>query len=74
MISFFASLIILIAGYVFYGRFVEKVFHPTDQETPAYRLQDGVDFIPMSPWRAYMIQLLNIAGLGPIFGAISGAL
>ena len=55
-------------------RFVEKVFHPDDRETPCTRLEDGIDYTPIAPWRAFLIQLLNIAGLGPIFGALSGAI
>lgn len=74
MITFFVCLAILIIGYVTYGAFVEKVFHPDDRETPCTRLEDGIDYTPIAPWRAFLIQLLNIAGLGPIFGALSGAI
>lgn len=74
MITFFVCLAILIIGYITYGAFVEKVFHPDDRETPCTRLEDGVDYTPIAPWRAFLIQLLNIAGLGPIFGALSGAI
>lgn len=74
MITFFVCLAILIIGYLTYGAFVEKVFHPDDRETPCTRLEDGVDYTPIAPWRAFLIQLLNIAGLGPIFGALSGAI
>lgn len=74
MISFIVSLIVLIIGYIIYGKFVEKIFHPDDRPTPAIEHPDGVDFVPMSGWRAFLIQLLNIAGLGPIFGALSGAI
>lgn len=74
MITFFVCLVILIIGYVTYGAFVEKVFHPDDRETPCTRLEDGIDYTPIAPWRAFLIQLLNIAGLGPIFGALSGAI
>lgn len=74
MVSFLVCVAILILGYVFYGKYVEKVFKPDDRMTPAYRNTDGVDFIPIRTWRAYLIQLLNIAGTGPIFGALSGAL
>lgn len=74
MITFFVCLAILLIGYVTYGAFVEKVFHPDDRETPCTRLEDGVDYTPIAPWRAFLIQLLNIAGLGPIFGALSGAI
>lgn len=74
MITFFVCLVILIIGYITYGAFVEKVFHPDDRETPCTRLEDGIDYTPIAPWRAFLIQLLNIAGLGPIFGALSGAI
>lgn len=74
MITFFVCLAILLIGYATYGAFVEKVFHPDDRETPCTRLEDGVDYTPIAPWRAFLIQLLNIAGLGPIFGALSGAI
>ena len=74
MISFLASVVLLILGYVFYGRIVEKNFGPDDRETPAYVINDGVDYIPMPLWKVYLIQLLNIAGTGPIFGALLGAI
>lgn len=74
MITFFAALVILIIGYMTYGKFVNKVFKPDDRPTPATELADGVDFVELKPWRIFLIQLLNIAGLGPIFGAIAGAL
>lgn len=73
MISLALSLAVLILGYLFYGRLVEKVFGPDDRKTPAYTRQDGVDFMPMPTWKAFLVQLLNIAGTGPIFGAIMGA-
>lgn len=74
MITFISCLLLLIVGYVAYGRFVERVFAPDEnRETPAIRCNDGVDFVPMKPWKIFMIQFLNIAGLGPIFGAIMGA-
>ncbi|CAK7019429.1 carbon starvation protein A [Tissierella carlieri] len=75
MIQFILGIIILIAGYFLYGKVVDKHFGADDsRETPATRLKDGVDFMPMSWPRIFLIQLLNIAGLGPIFGAIQGAL
>ena len=74
MITFLIALLALILGYLIYGKFVDQVFGPTDEPTPAIRLEDGVDFIKMPTWKVFMIQLLNIAGLGPIFGAIGGAL
>ena len=73
MISFLLCLAILIAGYFFYGKVVENTFGPDDRETPAVRINDGVDYVVLPQWKLFMIQLLNIAGLGPIFGALSGA-
>ena len=73
MITFTLCLLALIAGYFLYGRVVERVFGPDDRKTPALTKTDGVDYIPMSTWKIFMIQFLNIAGLGPIFGAIMGA-
>lgn len=74
MCSFYIALAALILGYLFYGKFVEKVFGPDpNRVTPAIAKQDGVDFMPLPTWRIFMIQFLNIAGLGPIFGAIMGA-
>lgn len=74
MISFTLCLAALIAGYFLYGRFVERVFVPdANRRTPALTKADGVDYIPMPTWKIFMIQFLNIAGLGPIFGAIMGA-
>ena len=74
MISFFLCLAILICGYLFYGKFVDQTFNPDDRETPAVAINDGIDYVVLPQWKLFMIQLLNIAGLGPIFGAISGAL
>ncbi|MDD7769859.1 carbon starvation CstA family protein, partial [Suipraeoptans intestinalis] len=74
MISFFVCLLALIVGYFTYGVLVEKIFAPDDRKTPCVAHPDGVDYVPMKPWRAFLIQLLNIAGLGPIFGALSGAI
>ncbi len=73
MISLCISLVVLVAGFVLYSRLVEKVFAPDGRKTPSYTKQDGVDFIPMPAWKAFLIQLLNIAGTGPIFGALMGA-
>ena len=73
MVTFTLALVALIAGYMIYGSYVNKVFGPDDRKTPALTKADGVDFIPMPTWRIFMIQFLNIAGLGPIFGAIMGA-
>ena len=75
MISFIISIAVLILGYFTYGKFVEKIFGvDKDRPTPAIRLQDDVDFMPLPAWRIFLIQFLNIAGLGPIFGAIAGAM
>lgn len=74
MITLLISIAALLLGYLFYGRFVEKVFAPDiNRTTPAYAKEDGMDFIPMPTWKVFMIQFLNIAGTGPIFGAILGA-
>ena len=73
MITFTLCLLALIAGYFIYGRFIERVFSPDDRKTPALTRADGVDYIPLPTWKIFMIQFLNIAGLGPIFGAIMGA-
>ncbi|MBP5642555.1 MAG: carbon starvation protein A [Paludibacteraceae bacterium] len=73
MITFICSLILLVVGYLTYGLLVEKVFGINPEaRTPALTKTDGVDFVPMSPWRIFLVQFLNIAGLGPIFGAIMG--
>lgn len=75
MISFLICACALILGYVIYGFIVERVFAPDPARlTPAVSQNDGVDFIPMPTWKVFFIQLLNIAGTGPIFGAIAGAL
>lgn len=74
MITFFIALVVLVVGYFLYGTLMERVFHPGDSPTPAIQNPDGVDYVPISTRKAFLIQLLNIAGLGPIFGAISGAL
>lgn len=73
MISFFTALGVLLVGYLLYGRFVNAVFGPDDRDTPAIALTDGVDYVPMPRWKTFLIQLLNIAGTGPIFGALMGA-
>lgn len=74
MITFICCLVALVAGYFIYGSFIERLFGiDPSRKTPAYTHQDGVDYIPMASWKVFMIQFLNIAGLGPIFGAIMGA-
>lgn len=75
MISFILCIIVLILGYLFYGKFVEKQFGADPSiKTPAITKEDGVDFVPMGKKKIFLIQFLNIAGLGPIFGAIAGAM
>lgn len=74
MITFFICLSLLVAAYFLYGRFLDRVCRiDPEAEVPAKRLYDGVDYMPMPRWRVFLIQLLNIAGIGPIFGAVLGA-
>ncbi len=74
MYSFLISIVALVLGYLLYGAFVERTFGPDPaRRTPAIEKADGVDYIVMPTWKVYMIQFLNIAGTGPIFGAIMGA-
>ena len=73
MITFICALILLVVGYMLYGRLAEKVFRPDGRPTPAVDHPDGVDYVPMKTWRVFLVQLLNIAGTGPIFGALLGA-
>ena len=75
MITFTISLLLLIAGYLFYAKYLERLMEvDPNRPTPAVSMRDGIDFVPMPWWRVLLIQFLNIAGLGPIFGAIAGAL
>lgn len=75
MYTLLGSIALLILGYIVYGKFVEKVFVVNDATpTPAYTKADSLDYMPMPAWKGWTIQLLNIAGLGPIYGAIAGAL
>lgn len=74
MISFLGAVLFLLAGYFLYGKYVTNVFGPDDRMTPAFAVNDGVDYVPMPTWKVFLIQLLNIAGTGPIFGALGGAL
>ncbi|MBC7000243.1 carbon starvation protein A [Cytophaga sp. FL35] len=75
MVSFLLSIVVLIIGYLVYGVFLEKVLGiDKNKKTPAYELRDDVDYTPLPTWKVFMIQFLNIAGLGPIFGAIAGAM
>lgn len=73
MISFLLSLVALVLGYLLYGRFVERIFGPDNRPTPALVKADGLDYVVLPNWKIFMIQFLNIAGTGPIFGAIMGA-
>ena len=74
MITLLISIAALILGYFVYGRFVEKVFGPDKNRlTPAHSKADGIDYVLLPSWKVFMIQFLNIAGTGPIFGAILGA-
>ena len=74
MITFIIGLVILIGGAALYGKFCEHVFGPDDRKTPAYTKQDGLDYVPMREWKNSLINLLNIAGTGPILGPIQGIL
>ncbi|MBR2525737.1 carbon starvation protein A [bacterium] len=74
MITFIFGILILIFGYIFYSKYVEKLFAPDERETPANAMKDGVDFVPLHKNRNALIHLLNIAGMGPIIGAIQGIL
>ena len=74
MITFFIALAVLIGGYLIYSRVSEKIFAIDNRKTPAIANPDGIDITPLPKWKAFLIELLNIAGTGPIFGAISGAL
>lgn len=73
MITFIVSLLALVLGYFIYGRYIDRLFGPDDRQTPAVSDADGVDFMVLPTWKVFMIQFLNIAGTGPIFGAIMGA-
>ena len=73
LITFICALAILLFGYFLYGKLTEKVFRPDERPTPAMDHPDGVDYVPMKTWRVFLVQLLNIAGTGPIFGALMGS-
>ena len=72
MLLFLAGIAILIAGYFTYGKLVEKILAPDDRQTPAVKNPDGVDFVTLPHWKNMLIQLLNIAGIGPVIGVILG--
>ncbi|HPB80202.1 MAG TPA: carbon starvation CstA family protein, partial [Sedimentibacter sp.] len=74
MVTFLIGIIILVGGGYLYGAFCEKVFGPDDRETPAITKADGVDFVVMKKWKNSLINLLNIAGTGPVLGPIQGIL
>ena len=75
MYTFIVCLICLLLGYIIYGRIVERIIGPDDTKVaPCYALQDGIDYTPMPTWKVFLIQFLNIAGTGPIFGTIQGIL
>src|SRR3546814_13816892 len=75
MVTFFISVAILLLGYRFYSRFVERVFGIDPQKaTPAISMADGVDYVPLPKWKIFLIQFLNIAGLGPISGAVAASM
>ena len=74
MISFIICLALLICSYFTYGKVVDGAFAPDDRETPAVAINDGIDYVVLPAWKLFLVQLLNIAGLGPIFGAMQGAL
>jgi carbon starvation protein CstA len=75
MITFSVSLLFLLLGYLIYSRIIERIEGvDPNRQTPAFKMNDGVDYVPMPWWKVFLIQFLNIAGLGPIFGAIAGAM
>lgn len=74
MATFIIGILILLVGGFFYGKLCERVFHPDDRKTPAYAKGDGVDYVPMKKWKNSLVNLLNIAGTGPILGPIQGIL
>lgn len=74
MITFIVAIAILVLGYFLYGKLIERIFgSDPNRPTPATTMADGIDYVPMKPWKVYLIQFLNIAGVGPICGAIMGA-
>lgn len=73
MVTFIIGLVMLFGGAALYGKLCEKVFGPDDRKTPAYTKNDGVDYVPMKGWKNSLINLLNIAGTGPILGPIQAS-
>ena len=74
LVTFIIGLAVLVVGAYLYGKLCEKVFGPDNRKTPAYTKQDGIDYVPMKGWKNSLINLLNIAGTGPILGPIQGIL
>ena len=72
MLMFLIGIAMLVAGYWYYGKFVEKILGPDDRKTPAVTNCDGVDYLVLPTWKNMLIQLLNIAGIGPVIGVILG--
>ena len=72
MITFFVGLLILLFGYIFYSKYIEKQFGPDDRKVPSENLYNGVDYVPLSANKNQLINLLNIAGMGPILSALQG--
>ncbi|MBO5711100.1 MAG: carbon starvation protein A, partial [Rikenellaceae bacterium] len=74
MITFLVCFVVLIASYFVYGGYLQRVYGvDKSRQVPSDTMYDGVDYVPMPLWKTLLIQLLNIAGLGPIFGAVLGA-
>ena len=74
MKSYFLGVVILVIGYYTYGKYLERNFEIDNRETPAFSKADGVDFVQMNWIKSFLVQFLNIAGLGPITGAVAGAM
>ena len=72
MLSFIFGILLLVAGYHYYGGIIERILEPDDRETPAKKCADGVDYVVLPHWKNMLIQLLNIAGIGPVIGVILG--
>ncbi|MDO5305868.1 MAG: carbon starvation CstA family protein, partial [bacterium] len=72
MISFVIGLLILFFGYIFYSKYIERQFSPEEREMPCEKLYNGVDYVPLPTWKNELINLLDIAGMGPILSALQG--